>query len=517
MGRLLKCPYVGLAVISIIWLPINLYSLMSYPAPSSDEGWFGAGAAAFLATGRFEVPIFGNASLFFRGDLWRLYAVGLALAFRLGGVALLPGRLFSVAGALIGAWALFAFGCRLYGAGVGLLSAALYLFSTRVLASSHIVRPDIWVNVAGILCLLGFWQVKLSRQPRQAFLLGLVAALAVEVYVVGVYASIATTLAVLFEFRRRADWKMLGAYALGSAIWASVWLIGRYADGAGSTLAQWQTLYQTMSPRSNLLSPLALFSRMWAYVQAGLIGYSRLGVVESVYLVIGLFSLLTRRQTADKFVLFAALVLWLGLFYPPKSENHLIDLMPLFSLMIAAGAGRAAEFVAAQLPRLKPSLMFLSALLAGPLIAGYLFGNMWLGWQSRVIRDAQRAYNDQLRGLVPPDSRVLGDAVWWWALSDQVFTNHHYLNWYQSSYPQMSKEEVLAAVIKERRINVVLLDDLSGYPQSLYGSVVMMKTTVENYTRTHCRLAGFAAGQVIGVEVGGPALRRTDVFICPAP
>jgi hypothetical protein len=248
-----------------------------------------------------------------------------------------------------------------------------------------------------------------------------------------------------------------------------------------------------------------------------LIGYSRLGVVESVYLVIGLFSLLTRRQTADKFVLFAALVLWLGLFYPPKSENHLIDLMPLFSLMIAAGAGRAAEFVAAQLPRLKPSLMFLSALLAGPLIAGYLFGNMWLGWQSRVIRDAQRAYNDQLRGLVPPDSRVLGDAVWWWALSDQVFTNHHYLNWYQSSYPQMSKEEVLAAVIKERWINVVLLDDLSGYPQSLYGSVVMMKTTVENYTRTHCRLAGFAAGQVIGVEVGGPALRRTDVFICPAP
>lgn len=181
LKALIANPYAWMIAITLIWLPMSLYSLTSYPAPYSDEAWVGSISATFLKTGHFDVPIFAG-STYKDYSIFRLYNVGLALFFRLWGVGLMQGRAFSMVGALVSGWLLFLLGRRLYGPLAGLLAMTLYLFSLRVLWLGHVVRPDMWVNVGGLACFLAFWHVRKSRQAWQVFALGALAAGVVDIY-----------------------------------------------------------------------------------------------------------------------------------------------------------------------------------------------------------------------------------------------------------------------------------------------------------------------------------------------
>ena len=155
---------------------------------------------------------------------WRLYTVGLAGVFRIWGIGLAQARIFSWVGVLVGGWLLFSLGYKLYGAQVGLLSATLYLFSLRTLWVSHVVRPDAWVNAASIASFLLFWLTKESRNRWLAFILGIFLAVAVDIYIVAIYSSIAIALAMLIEFRQRFDWVILRYFIIGGLIGIIYWL-----------------------------------------------------------------------------------------------------------------------------------------------------------------------------------------------------------------------------------------------------------------------------------------------------
>lgn len=511
--RLFESPYVWFGMAVLVWLPLNLYSLMSYPAPNADDAWFGSVAVQFLQTGTFQSPILGVDV--HDGTSWRLYSMGLAQAFRLFGIGLLQARLFSVAAALAGAWMLFVFGRTLYGAVEGLVAAALYLFSLWVLAASHTVRPDLWVNAAGAAAFWGFWQVRTSRRPWPAFLLGLFAAAAVDIYIVVVYSSLAVSAAMIVEFRRRADRKLLGLYVVGGLLGTLYWFLVRLLPDPGSSVSQWQYLtHFYVQPVSADFSLWAYLSSMAAAARVGLIGNSRLGPLEMTYVLAGSLILLRRRQTPDRLVLFGLFVQWMGIFLPYKGLNHFLDLIPFFSLASAVGIVSAAKWLTPRLPRVRPAV--LAAGLSLPLMAGYVAASLVLGWRSRVIEYGR--YANQIRALVPQGASVLGESTWWWVLRDGPFTYDYYISLLSYKREDLSLPEVVDLVLKQREINAILLDERLGYwpltGEPLPERESSIAEALMDYAETQCRLEGVVEGYGYGAELGGPAIKRTRVFLC---
>jgi hypothetical protein len=498
-----------MAITSLLWLPLNLFSLTSYPAPFGDEALIGSVSAEVLRSGRFALPVYGAAGgIYDNYKVYHLYTLALTQVFRLFGIGLAQGRAFSVLGALAGAWLLFFLGWRLYGAMVGAASAALYLFSLRVLGPSHSVRPDLWVNAAGVTCFLVFWHAREARRPWPVFLAGLLAAAAVDVYVTTLYASLAVSLTALIEFRRRTDWKLLGLYALGGLIGTAYWFIAHLLPDPAATLIQWQYLSGKVglveSPNLRLLFNLNLF-----IIQSGLIGHSRLGGAETAYILAGLISLAIRNRAADRFMLLGWIMLWLGVLYPYKGLTHLIQMTPLFSLTIAAFGLTAGQWLARRLPFVAPASALAVALYA-PLLAGYVAGTIVLGWQSRAINYEE--YTRQLRALIPAGSSVMGEGTWWWGLQDHLYTAEDYLLYFTLAYPDVSISQATQTVLAERGVNVILLDGQFSFHNDV-GNKTLQGALVD-YAHTHCRLAGVVELYGYGVEVGGPGIKRTEVFVC---
>jgi len=517
LAKLGRNPHLWLALIVLLWLPINLYSLMSYPAPTSDDAWFGSTGVQFMETGAFNAPILSNDIY---DSLWRLYSVGLALFCRVFGVGLAQARLFSVIGAMLGAGVLFSLGRTLYQPVVGLLAAALYLFSLWVLGASHTVRPDLWVNAAAVSLFLGFWFAKQSRRASHALLLGFFIAAAVDIYITVVYSSIAISIAVLVEFRQRADLKVLGAFILGGLAGTLYWFLVRLFPDPLTTIAQWQFMIGDLiqfRPTSSVMDTLlGLVNGSVYVVRHGLIGHSSLGPLEFIYMSIGLICLAIRRQSQDKLILFGWAVQWLGLFLPFKTLQHVIEVIPLLSLAIAVGTVSLAQWLAGHTPLRKLSWPVIACAVCAPLAAGYFAGNVVLGWRSRVIDYEQ--YSGQLRALIPLHSNVIGESTWWWALRDGIFTYDYYLSLYGLQHPDLTAPEIVADVIKTRKVDAILLDErLSSWmaTDAVNDRNLQIGVALADYAQVNCQFAGAVEGYAYGVEQGGPAIKRTEVFTCP--
>ncbi len=510
----------GLLCIAVLWLALNIASLTSYPTPNGDEPWIGSPAVQFLRTGEFGVPIFGNmlyGSSRNYVHLGRLFTVALALVFKVFGVGLAQGRALGLAGALAGAYLLFALGDRLYGRTAGALAGLLYLFSWRVFYMSHVVRPDVWVNAGGLACFLLFLKLKEARATHLAFLLGLAVAALVDIYMTFVYYTVVISVALLFEFRRREEWGRVGAYALGGALGSAYWLAVHLLPDPALALTQWRVLshdyFHVGFGLSSLLSPL---SSLPFYVRVGLVGYSRLGFLEVAYVFGGLAVLLIRRGGADKRMLWAWLIFWLSYFYivPGKGLYHIVLFVPFFCAVIAAAVVGLADWAKARFPEFPAALY--SGLLVAPLMIAYGGGDVSLAWRSRVINYDQ--YASQLRSLVPADASILGEGTWWWTFYEGQFTADHYLLFYNLGRPPLDAASIVQAVIKERNVRVILLDErlwsfyleTKGFDNDLHIALI-------EYVSARCESAGVVEGYFYGVDQDGLGLKRTEVFLCPQP
>ena len=503
----------GLLTITVLWFTINLPSLITYPAPYSDESQIGGMSAQYLQSGGFHTTIYGEKSIEVYKN-WRLYTVGLAGVFRIWGIGLAQARIFSWVGVLVGGWLLFSLGYKLYGAQVGLLSATLYLFSLRTLWVSHVVRPDAWVNAASIAIFLLFWLTKESRNRWLAFILGIFLAVAVDIYIVAIYSSIAIALAMLIEFRQRFDWVILRYFIIGGLIGIIYWLAFQLFPNPVDMIAGWQGHLSAIGVGGNSLASMIsnMPSSIIALIKVGVIGHSRLGMIEAIYILGGLIILAIRRRETDKFLLIGWVVLGIGQVVPYKGLWHLVDLLPLFSITVATGAESIGGWLAA---RFQQTIFFsrhYAFLIAGVLIAGFIFGGVSINNRNRLLNYEQ--YVGELRQLVPPNSSILGEGTWWWGFQHFQFTAEEYLR-SNNMRGEIPDSDIIRAVITERRVNVILIDEyLSFHPTpfepDLYDALV-------TYTTLNCRLEGVVELYGYGVEYGGPAIKRTQVFICPTP
>ncbi len=87
-------------------------------------------------------------------------------------------RLAGVAWSLLGAWLIFAWGRELYGAGGGLLGAALWCVNPTVLAFAPVVIPDVPAAVGGLAATYAYWRFLRGGRWDQAVIAGLLLGIA---------------------------------------------------------------------------------------------------------------------------------------------------------------------------------------------------------------------------------------------------------------------------------------------------------------------------------------------------
>lgn len=498
-------PWLWLCLLTAIWLPVNLYSLNSYPASYLDEAWFAAPSVEFLKTGQLILPVFGL--VYGRPMSFILaqgYNIALALVFKISGVGLAQGRMLSVVAIAVGGWLVFWAGSQLYRPAIGWLAGAVYLFSPRVLFFSHLIRPEALVNVGSLVCIAGFLVLRETRRPSHAFVLGLAAALALEVYVNVIYASIAVGLLTLFEFRRKADWNISGWFLAGGLI-GGLFFIAAHLPVDFVALQQQARILGQITGLGEFL-PGGLLTQMSYTVRYGLFGYSRLSLFEILAIATGLTGLLLNRQTQDGIVLYFGLAIWLGQFFPNKNPYHVVEMYPVFSLIIAGGNFALVRKLGNYFPKLGKIFTPLCWTLCSTLILAYAAAGLSLGYRSQSV-DYTPAYR-QLRALVPKQSSVLGDFRWWWPIYDEMFTADYYFN--IPFTEGLDAAHAVQQVMRERQIDVVLLDEAGHIPEA---GMLQFREALESYITQNCRLAG-TMDYMIGVEFEGPIPRTTQVYLC---
>jgi hypothetical protein len=507
-------PLVWFLSIAALWLSYSLPTLNTFPAPYGDEVWIGSISVQWLEHGNFDVPPFGDSPIYNDYQVFRLYNIGLAVIFKIFGVGLTQARAFSVLGSLVSAWLLFAVGCRLYGVTVGLLASALYLFSTRVLWLGHVGRTDMWVNVGALSALLLFLVVRANRRGPPAFLLGLFIAAIVDIYLTAAYASLAISLLMAVEFRRRAEWRLLAFFALGGLIGTAAWFAVRLFPDVVEKGAQFQMLWLSSFGRS--MPVWQRLTNVPNILYLSFIGYSAVSVIEFPFMAAGVVGLWQRRRSSDWIVAGYLSIIMVCYLITFTGHHHFIYLMPAFCLAGAAALRSAAEWIVSRLalPIVSPDL--LAAGLAMPLLGAYVAAGLYLGWQNRQID--YFGYANALRALTPGASNVLGEGTWWYTFRDGTYTIDEYLilNQLQLFPEGRATDAAIQAIFLEREINAVLLDESFGF--SLQDRFIEpVHGALGRYLHSKCVLAGVVEGYVYGVEQSGPAIKRTQVFLCPPP
>ena len=121
------------------------------------------------------------------------------------------------------------------------------------------------------------------------------------------------------------------------------------------------------------------------------------------------------------------MVLGIGQVVPYKGLWHLVDLLPLFSITMATGAASVGDWLVTRFPKAVFSSQHYAVLIAGVLIAGFIFGGVSINNRSRLLNYEQ--YIGELRQLIPPDASLLGEGTWWWGFQHIQFTAEEYLKY----------------------------------------------------------------------------------------
>jgi hypothetical protein len=511
--QLVRRPLAWFLGVAAVWLSYSLPSLHTYPAPYGDEVWIASISVQWLEHGNFNVPPFGDSIIYNDYKVFHLYNVALAGVFRLFGIGLTQARAWSLIGAVVSAGLLWQVGQRLYGPAVGVLGSAIYLFSIRVLWLGHVGRTDIWVNAGELAALLLFLSVRVHRRPPRALLLGLLAAGIVDIYLTAAYASLAICILMLVEFRRRAEWKTLAGFALGGLLGTLAWFAIRLLPDVGERSAQFQMLWSASF--GNTLSIWQRLAHVPYVLYISFVGYSRIGLLEFPYMAAGLWGLWKRRHSNDWIVPVYFSVVMLFYLSAFVGHHHFIYLVPILSLACAAALRDLAAWIEKQTSGLGGSPDRLAAGLALPLLCAYIAVGLYLGWQNRQIDYA--GYTQALRRHLPPASNVLGESTWWFAFRDGTYTADEYLVlnrrrlFPDGQVSQASFETMFA----ERKINAVLLDESFGFSLS-DRYIEPIHEALDDFLRRRCVLTGVVEGDGYGIEQSGPAVKRTQVFVCPS-
>lgn len=410
-----------------------LITIPYYPPPTCDETGYSSAAIALLQPDAVVPTIFPaghpnqhGLNVLSYGRTLDPYELGLLGLFQVGGVSLFTARLFSWLGWLLTSFLTYLLGVRCCAdRRVGLVAALLFATSTKAFLVAHLARPEAW-TIAFVLLgiLVTFTSLRAERNLTLAMLSsGILVVLPGTIHPNGFLFSFGIVAVVGIDLGlRRKQWSALFTFGVGLTIGIGVWLGLLYLAGTApkdlllqmqwvmeplrrrstgtsvrwlenlSTLPQWSVFvfWQAGGPLSLVEAGLGLLGLVWAFRNKSFVGRSLVGIALSSLLIFGMLN--PNRWTQYG-------VLWSPFWY-------LAGIAGLFSLTkrltdrTAPTEGRYA--------RLGMTLAVIG------LTGANLLGDLWLTYRHR---DAEfRETGEAIAELVPPETHVLADPIWWWFL-----------------------------------------------------------------------------------------------------
>lgn len=497
---------------SLLWVFLNTLSMLRYPTVTSDESLVALVAYRYTPAGQLS-----TVSQFdpFGAYPFRLYLQGLARWFTVFGLGLAQGRAFSLLAGYLAGWVMFLWGTKMYNARIGCLAAILLWFTPRVFWTSHFVRPEMWVAVANIGCLLMGWWLLNRATIWRAGLVGFISIAIWDVYLSTVATTISVGLFILIWCFRQRRWTVLGAFGLGALLGGLYYLGVQFLPDWPQALADWQN-WLSLTGRIGseagvgwwqrlLQTPVTLFR---FYVE-----YSRIGWLELTYFCVATFLLFRRRTLADIYLLVSTAVAFLIFALLFATGYHALDAVPGPILIVSAGLVPGVEFIGQTLAaRWQKGISgtVLLGLVSLPLIGAYGGLSLFYWWTNRDYDYA--SYIQRLQLLVPPQASVLGQGSWWWGFTEQPYWWDETLETYDER-TSSEAQTLVASTMQTHRIEAVLVDDNLGMEITQSpNSVTRMALT--DYLTENCHLQGEVSQIGYGIDWGGPGVILTRVYLC---
>jgi 4-amino-4-deoxy-L-arabinose transferase-like glycosyltransferase len=481
----------------LIWLVLGLWGLTLYPAARSDEAWFAAPAVSILQTGHISLPIFGQTPGMFESyTVWRGYASLLAGWFKLVGVGIAQARLLTLLATALNAGLLYWLAKQIIRPTAGVFAALFYLFSVRLLYSSHFTRPDIWVQTFGIVSWCLYWWLKTRQSAGQSprwywiFGFGCLITAPLDFYPLIAYFTAASASAYLWHCWRQRNWHAALWLLLGSTVGVLYYLAMRFLPDPLTTFHQMQSVqafYNANQPTNHVSLQSYLVDFLFQNILVeGILGNSRLGGIE---FAIGTFGLgvaiwQARWQSGSRWLLWCGTLLWVGFLLPYKGILHLVEFVPWLALLCSLAVLQLNDWLAARWQPIPRWPLFWAMLASSPLMLGGLAGTLLLTYANRTIDYPAAA--QRIRQTLPTSNpSILAEGLWWWYLREDVrFTSDEYLRIAQAARPNLPAATIVADVLAERQVEIVILDEY--FSDLEFANNEAIQTALRAYTAAHC-------------------------------
>jgi 4-amino-4-deoxy-L-arabinose transferase-like glycosyltransferase len=406
----------------VILMSYSLIRLGRVPADiSDDDGAYASAAYQFWETGRPGVPGYKDV-VNLEKDVWpfgRIAAAVEGVFLHFFGVSIFAALLPSFLAGVLLLVLTIALGHQLWDPQTGLLAALLLAASGKFFDACRWARPDI---LLATFFMLGLWLVASASTERpyvRLFLAGLVMGLAGDVHLNGFILAPVPLVFWLLLRKNPASSRFSGClqYCLGG-------LLG---------LLYWLAVHVWMSP-INIVQQAAVYGGathglrvlklgLWASIEAEIHRYTswfwsargHRHLFEGLCVLAGGLWLLFKEKRVGISMVCAWLMVFMAaaLFMANPFGWYLIYVWPIFALWMAR---------LFQAPALKP----IATVAMIVLMAAYLLNfGLWEA-KARKCKPVQFAMTE-LRHLIPPESPVVGNGIFWFAFWDRDFTDELYL------------------------------------------------------------------------------------------
>ncbi len=437
-----KYPLLLVVAFMIAIVGINLYSLEQYPLTDCDEIMYADVSYNFITGDGFSTDLVGQLHDLDRNQVLfaRLYHVGQGVIIYLLGNTLFAARLFSFLG--WGATALLTFlvGKRLFDSTTGVLAGLLAAVSLNALYASHISRSIAWVT-AGVMCTFYYYLVVKEHPTRTRYLfLGFVASFgAVGFHLNGAWFILVIGLLVVVENYRTAEGRWwIALFAVGGTVALGIIVLMHFLPYPALTMSQVRSFREVM-PWAGTLG-VRLRSGLNFLRDAYFESMSHAVSAFTAFALAGIIYALHRREKSDRLllILFGLSILGFTLGTRHKYNAYFSLWDPLGALFIASAATRISPAIMRRLPAFfsKLSSRQIALLLILPLVSLNLAGWLWLSIKFHP-RDWGR-YLDEVRALVPPGVRVVGDNKFLYAFAGRnPFVGEVYFSYFRGGDPSL--------------------------------------------------------------------------------
>jgi hypothetical protein len=346
--------------------------------------------------------------------------------------------------------------------------------------------------------------------------LGFVSAYLIDLHALHVYFTAIVVALVLADIlRNRIPWRAGLAFLTGTGLGVVAWLAMWLLPDPALALQKWKIFNPAYHPAFELVSHPAVSGQAKAFIDWFLATFVRgtpLTPIETALTVLAILGMGMRRNESDRFLLtWLALLFGVFLAAPYLHPWHAVIVTPFASLALARGA----EILYAHNFPGPSYVRWAGILCAIGLAAASLAGNLVLS--SRAAALSYTAYAHELMRFVPAGHSIIGEPDWWFAFHNGIFTSDLYVSdkW-RTRRDTLSPEGAVAAVLADRRVEYVLIDERLG---SVWQEPMAQDeaTLFDAYTRvvsTNCQLVGKVAMPFYGVDQGGPGVKQTTIWKC---